>query len=134
MNTTILHLDRSVATQNLVAATHLRVAPGSALLQLTDAAAAERFFETEPPFDLVLIAHDLTEPGEGLRFAKWLREAQPAGPPIYILEDRLEPCAIVDAMELGIEGVLPTSDPAALADALADLFELHLTANRPRLL
>lgn len=133
-NAAILHLDRSSAVRSLVAATHLRIAPGTALLQLSDASAAQEFFETDDVFDLVLVAHDLETPGEGFRFAKWLREAVPAGPPIYILEDHLEPCFIVDAMELGIEGVLPTGDPAALVDALGDLFELHLTTSRPRLL
>lgn len=133
-NAAILHLDRSTAIRSLVAATHLRVAPGTALLQLSDASAAREFFVTDSVFDLVLVAHDLEEAGDGYAFVKWLRETVPAGPPIYILEDHLEPCFIVDAMEYGIEGVLPTADPAALANALEDLFELHLTTSRPRLL
>lgn len=132
--TTILHLDRSAVTRSLVAETHLRVAPGSALVQLIDADAAREFFSGDDIFDLVLIAQDLEEPGDGLEFVRWLRAEQQLGPPIYILEEKLEPCAIVEAMEEGIEGVLPTGEPAAFVDALSDLFSLHLTATHPPLL
>lgn len=131
---TILHLDRSRANRSLVAAAHLRIAPGSALVQLVDVDAAREFFDSEETFDLALIAQDLAEPGEGLEFAKWLREEHPLAPPVYILEDELQPCAIVEAMAVGIEGVLPTGDPAAFTDALTDLFSLHLPTGNPRLI
>ena len=132
--TTILHLDRSAATRSLVSATHLKIAPGSALIQLSDADAARELFDAEETFDIALIAQDLEQPGDGIEFVRWLRSEHPLGPPVYMLEDQLEPCSIVEAMEAGIEGVLPTGDPAAFADALTDLFSLHLPTTNPRLI
>ncbi len=104
------------------------------MIQLSDVEAAREFFNADETFDLALIAQDLEEPGDGIEFVRWIRSEHPLGPPVYMLEEQLEPCAIVEAVESGIEGVLPTGDPAAFTDALADLFSLHLPVGNPKLI
>ena len=130
----ILHLNPSEATRSLVASTQRRVAPDAELVQLQEVGAAQEALDAGETFDLVLVAQDLEEPGDGLDFVKWVREEHPMGPPIYILEEKLEPCFIVDAVAMGVEGVLPTGDPAAFADALADLLSLHVPAAQARMI
>ncbi|MGV3616044.1 MAG: hypothetical protein ACO1SV_11980 [Fimbriimonas sp.] len=125
---TVLHLDVSESTRNLVAATQVRVAPGSALVQISDPDAARQLLQEESEFDIALVALDLEKPGDGLGFIRWLRDEHPLGPPVYVLQSQLEPCLVVDVLNAGAEGVIPTDDPIAFTDAISDLFGLHLAS------
>ena len=124
----ILHLDPSEANRSLVAACHLRMAPSSSLVQVTDPDSARRLIDADTTFDLVLVAIDLDKPKSGLDFIRRLREEHTYGPPIYTLHSTLDPCVIRDVILAGAEGVLPTSDPGAFSEALHELFGLHLPA------
>ncbi len=122
----VLHIDPSEAGRERVAAIHRRVAPASALSQFASADSARLALDAGAEFNLALVAINLGAPGEGLKFVKWLRARHPLGPVAFVLEDRLEPCDVADALESGAEGLIPMSDHERLIEALAELFDVHL--------